>query len=902
MRVGLNLTGVVFYLACHPFRNAFKASTWGPTHAPEATPYFNWLSPHRYPATDGLNGYPLARDSQGVPIPYPTFDAEGYLTNGTGQGRYLDQIITYGIPTLPPGTYNLRADGDGDWKLGGVVNGVQNITTGTFTNRLVTTISFPSGLEQPGLTLMRTNPADHVRNIQLMMPGYGFDDPLYFNDSFIASLSGFAVLRLMDWMETNADSISEYSQRALPTLQTYAADNNSGGVPYETFGELARRTGADLWVNIPRRASADWIARFGAYMLATLPATTTLYAEYGNELWNGSFQTARDNSTEAIASGLYPAPIDGTGAQSRYAARRCRQATMLLKQAFGASSARVRSIYATQDANIMSWGLDEWVNYGVDPGVTTRPLAPLAIPNAPPDSAAVSNYMGANFADPATLARSLAGGIDGMMTRLNGDLLSGLATGGAGVKALCDSYGIPAKVYEGGFENFNMLNFGTSNTALAGQPSNAVPPNPAMEQLAVDASRDPRIGSTATHELQVAANYYDLFMWFSHVQVPFKGGQYGLMESTFTAGPLAGTGTQGSTWPKWAAVHGLAVGGPVAAVTPPPPPISVATVSLARAIGSDLEVIQGTVTLSAPVPAGTTLAVTLASNTVAVAVPPIVNVAAGLTSATFPATIGNLTATGTAMITASYTYTSTTTTLALSPYHAPFVLDGAHALSTGLEVLYLFCERTGLVLHDFSGKGRHAAAPAGAWLAGPNLGAINFDGTFAVSTTLPSLPGPALTLALVSTRATTVDAYMASLGYETGIRHYGNGQVDAQVIDAIDGYASTDRTTVDATAFHTFVLVIEATRLTFYVDGVAVGNPRALVSPPTQHDPYGLTLGLNGAITKISVVALATRAWSAAEVASFAAAPTAMVLPTPARALPASRYRSLPWLIRRRRP
>lgn len=138
----------------------------------------------------------------------------------------------------------------------------------------------------------------------------------------------------------------------------------------------------------------------------------------------------------------------------------------------------------------------------------------------------------------------------------------------------------------------------------------------------------------------------------------------------------------------------------------PPPPVAVLAVSLSAAVDSDRTVLAGTFTLSAPVPAGTTLAVTLASDTAAVVVPATVTVAAGLTTGTFSITIGDLATPGTATIKASYSYSLATGTLALSPYHAPYVLDGTNALSTSLQALYLFCERTGTVLHDFSGKAR----------------------------------------------------------------------------------------------------------------------------------------------------------------------------------------------------
>lgn len=182
----------------------------------------------------------------------------------------------------------------------------------------------------------------------------------------------------------------------------------------------------------------------------------------------------------------------------------------MLKQAFGASSARVRPVFATMGGQTMIWGLDEWVNYGVDPGVTSRPATPLATPNAPHYAGAVSSYMWAYFGDPTTIAATKAGGVDGIMARLNGDLLSDSASIGSGVMATCAAYGTLAMIYEGGFENFNQQNYVN---------------DPVMVDLSIAASRDLRIGPTATHELQVAANYYDLFMWFSHTSVPTSGGQ-----------------------------------------------------------------------------------------------------------------------------------------------------------------------------------------------------------------------------------------------------------------------------------------------------------------------------------------------------------------------------------------
>ena len=409
--------------------------------------------------------------------------------------------------------------------------------------------------------------------------------------------------------------------------------------------------------------------------------------------------------------------------------------------------------------------------------------------------------------------------------------------------------------------------------------------DPVMMQLAIDASRDVRIGPAASHELQVLANYYDLFMWFSHVSVPTNWGQYGLVESTFTDGPLASTGSHASTWPKWASVHGLAAAGLVTAVSPPPLPVTVSSLTLSASLASNYSTLTGTVTLSALAPAPNGLAVSISVDSSAVTVPAIVTVPSGSSTVTFSVTVGDLTAPATATIKAEYSYSSTTTTLALSPYIAPYALIPSNPLAAGLEALYLFTERTGTVLHDFSGKTRHAVIPAGYWLATPNLGAITLDSTYSIDVPLPNLPKYPMTLALAATRPQVSNTYLASIreagGHgNTGLRNDGGAGLDGTVDDAAFPFSiSTPFAAADAIARHTLVLVLEATQQTFYLDGVA-SAPTSFPTPPVglvTGFSLGGASGTYRATAEISVAALASRAWSAADVAAFAAGPTSMV-------------------------
>ena len=508
--LGMNLTGAIYYGSCLAFRNLFKLSACSRAHGGGGPGRYQNIFPHDSPAVDAA----------GRVVPAPEFDADGYLANGNGRGQYDDQKVYCGVPTMPPGVYKLRAEGDGDWLLVGKMDGETQRIAGTFKGRLVTSIDLPHGMAEGQLQILRTEPGDHVRDVRLMMPGCDLDDDRYFTDEFIDSLKGFTTLRLMDFMETNGDAVVEWADRCLPTSQTYSDDNGLGGIPYETFGELAERTGADLWVNIPRRASDDWIAKFGALMLATLPPTTTLYVEYGNELWNGfTFQTALANQAEAVASGLYDPNISLFERANRYAARRCRQTSMLLRRPFGAEAGRVRDIFATMGAGTLDWGLDEWAHYGVDPGVTTRPAAPLDAPNAMPYAAAVSAYVGHDAFEGDHAAANKAGGVPAVLADVEGRALDAAERNWAGCRAVANQYGTKLLVYEGGFENFGQANI---NDLLAADISAA-------------ASHAPGIEALTTRVLCRVSRYFDGFMWFSHCSPPSKYGQYGVIESLYPA-------------------------------------------------------------------------------------------------------------------------------------------------------------------------------------------------------------------------------------------------------------------------------------------------------------------------------------------------------------------------------
>ncbi|MBM3888331.1 MAG: hypothetical protein FJ388_04305, partial [Verrucomicrobia bacterium] len=107
--------------------------------------------------------------------------------------------------------------------------------------------------------LRETNPANYVRNIRVIMPGFEQTwqrDP--FHPVFLKRWKGFACFRFMDWMHTNNSEIAKWSQR--PTLQH--ATFSKRGVALEWMIELCNRQKIDPWFCMPHLADDDFIRNF----------------------------------------------------------------------------------------------------------------------------------------------------------------------------------------------------------------------------------------------------------------------------------------------------------------------------------------------------------------------------------------------------------------------------------------------------------------------------------------------------------------------------------------------------------------------------------------------------------------------------------------------------------------
>jgi hypothetical protein len=191
------------------------------------------------------------------------------------------------------------------------------------------------------LRLQETDPADPVRHIRVVMPG--FDDRAVkepFHPAFLRRWQGMACIRFMDWMETNNSPIRRWEDRPRPDDATYTAK----GVPLETMIDLSNRLAADPWFCMPHEADDDFVRQFSIMVRERLDPQRRIFIEYSNEVWNGIFRQHRYAGEQGQRLGLAEKSWE---AAWRYTAHRSKQMFGIWQSVFGGTQRLVR-VLATQ--------------------------------------------------------------------------------------------------------------------------------------------------------------------------------------------------------------------------------------------------------------------------------------------------------------------------------------------------------------------------------------------------------------------------------------------------------------------------------------------------------------------------------------------------------------------------
>ncbi|MBI1383143.1 MAG: hypothetical protein GC161_18900 [Planctomycetaceae bacterium] len=267
--VGVNLAGLADWSSEWPFVDVMKVSRpWLPQLAGFGSPW--------------NTGVPLQLDANGWPILKPG-EAAATIVMDAIAGEY------------PGGVYVCLYDGEGQFEFQNDAK-VKSAAPG----RIELDVTPSNG----GIVMriVQSNPANHVRNVRLVMPGFEStyaEEP--FHPVFLERLAHYQTLRFMDWQRTNNSTLVKWSDRTRPELQTQADDQ---GVAPEYVVALSNRLGKHPWVCMPHMADDDFLRQYAILVRDTLHPDLKVYLELSNEVWNSGFSQAQYCQNKGVAEGL----------------------------------------------------------------------------------------------------------------------------------------------------------------------------------------------------------------------------------------------------------------------------------------------------------------------------------------------------------------------------------------------------------------------------------------------------------------------------------------------------------------------------------------------------------------------------------------------------------------------
>jgi len=299
-------------------------------------------------------------------------DANGWPTTTDFQATFG------GGGSIAPGAYTIAFKGPAGAQVQSMRAGV-GVTRASYnaaTGDQVWLANVPAGLPSVGFKFL--NMGGWGKNLRVLQPGYSLvNTPIYTTRylSFMKAL-GPASIRTMDWTLTNEVTLSNWSERS--TLNS--ADWAKKGVAWEAIIELANQLGANPYINVPGRASDDYVQQLASLVKSKLRADLNVYVEQGNEMWATNFANGKWNYQSALSEvqagrkaghdsvlNYDHAPVNvnqtdlyagGNGVWAlRRTARRAKQISDIFGSVFGAGSVntRVRVVICAQVANLWSY-------------------------------------------------------------------------------------------------------------------------------------------------------------------------------------------------------------------------------------------------------------------------------------------------------------------------------------------------------------------------------------------------------------------------------------------------------------------------------------------------------------------------------------------------------------------
>lgn len=298
-------------------------------------------------------------------------------------------LVWHGLDTENNhGTYSLSFTGQAnDMSVYGVT--LQDVVYDPAANKTTAKIIVPSSSSGSQCFIRFRGTNGGVKDVKLMRPLYdgateSYPEDRIFTDQFLEAIAPFKTLRFMDWLSTNHNDDSLWSQRTLwshatqkpPQVERTDYGWQGRGGSWESVIKLCNLTGKDAWICIPHKVTDDYIRKvallfkYGSDGVEpyTVPQANPvheplhdslkLYIEYSNEIWNfvSAFSQTPWSRDQGKAYG-HPLNFDGADGDmtimQRWKVMRSVAISTIFREVFGdaAMMSRVRPVLAWQVGN-----------------------------------------------------------------------------------------------------------------------------------------------------------------------------------------------------------------------------------------------------------------------------------------------------------------------------------------------------------------------------------------------------------------------------------------------------------------------------------------------------------------------------------------------------------------------
>ena len=185
----------------------------------------------------------------------------------------------------------------------------------------------------------------------------------------------------MDFLQTNGNQVTTWSQRTTP--QSFSQAGTGNGICEEYIIKLCNTAQANPWINIPAMVDSNYVVQFATMLKDSLDSNLKVYIEYSNEVWNGEFQQNTYANQQASKKGM-------SGGAAQYYATRAVSIFKTFASIFGSTNRLVRVICWQQG------GLSNPLQSVIAPGDTAYRYC---------DAGAVAPYFGNEIDNDSAVAK-----------------------------------------------------------------------------------------------------------------------------------------------------------------------------------------------------------------------------------------------------------------------------------------------------------------------------------------------------------------------------------------------------------------------------------------------------------------------------------------------------------------